>query len=218
MTSARFAITEVDVIGAERRPADAVIAESGLMVGSNVFAADLDGARARVLADPWIADATFARRLPGTILVRVTERKAAALIALGETFLATSDGEPFKKLEPGDPVDPPLVTGLTQDAFAADRDGATRTVRRGIDLAAEFERFGFAKRAPLQEVHVGPDGAFTLVVGHTALQLALGGPPFHRKLDQAARVVAELDRRGAKPEAIMLDNDARPDRVVVRMR
>ena len=46
----------------------------------------------------------------------------------------------------------------------------------------------------------------------------LGGPPFRRKLEQAARVVAELDRRGAKAETIMLDNDARPERVVVRMR
>jgi hypothetical protein len=32
------------------------------------------------------------------------------------------------------------------------------------------------------------------------------------------RVVAELDRRGAKPDSIMLDNEARPDRVVVRTR
>ena len=50
------------------------------------------------------------------------------------------------------------------------------------------------------------------------MQLVLGGPPFRRKLDQAARVVAELDKRGAKADAIMLDNDTRPERVVVRMR
>jgi cell division protein FtsQ len=50
------------------------------------------------------------------------------------------------------------------------------------------------------------------------MQLVLGGPPFRRKLEQAARVVAELDKRGSKADAIMLDNDARPERVVVRMR
>jgi cell division protein FtsQ len=50
------------------------------------------------------------------------------------------------------------------------------------------------------------------------MQLVLGAPPFRRKLDQASRVVAELDRRGAKADAIMLDNDSRPERVVVRMR
>jgi cell division protein FtsQ len=67
-------------------------------------------------------------------------------------------------------------------------------------------------------VHVDSDGTFAVVVGRSALQLVLGGPPFRRKLDQAARVVAELDKRGAKADSIMLDNDSRPERVVVRMR
>jgi cell division protein FtsQ len=218
VTSPRFAVTEVDVVGNERRTADFLVGESGISVGSNVFATNLDGARARLLADPWIADATLARRLPGTILVQVTERKAVALVALGDTYLATAEGEPFKKLEPGDPVDLPLVTGLRPESVADDRTGAMQTIRRAIDLAAEYDHGALAKRSPLEEVHVEPDGAFTLVVGRSATQLVLGGPPFRRKIDQAARVVAELDRRGAKADAIMLDNDAKPDRVVVRMR
>jgi cell division protein FtsQ len=65
---------------------------------------------------------------------------------------------------------------------------------------------------------VADDGTFALVVGRAGIQLVLGAPPFRRKLEQAVRVVAELDRRGAKASAIMLDNDQRPDRVVVRMR
>ena len=62
------------------------------------------------------------------------------------------------------------------------------------------------------------NGGFTLVVGRSATELVLGGPPFRRKLEQAARVVAELEKRGAKADTIMLDNDPRPERVVVRMR
>jgi cell division protein FtsQ len=218
MTSARFAVTEIDVLGHERRSAEAVAAESGVTAGANVFSLDLDAARARILADPWIAQATLARKLPGTILIVVTERKPAALVALGDTFLATADGEPFKRLAPDDPVDLPLVTGLRADALTEDREGTMRTVRRAIDLAAEYEHGALARRAPLEEVHVDSDGTFSVVVGRGAMQLVLGGPPFRRKLDQAARVVAELDKRGAKADSIMLDNDARPERVVVRMR
>jgi cell division protein FtsQ len=91
-------------------------------------------------------------------------------------------------------------------------------IRRAVDLAAEYERGALSKRFPLEEVHVEADGAFALVIGRSALELVLGGPPFRRKLEQATRVVAELDTRGAKAEAIMLDNDTRPERVVVRMR
>jgi cell division protein FtsQ len=218
MTSPRFAVREVDVVGNERRPDEAIAAESGIAAGTNVFVLDLDAARERLLADPWIADATLARRLPGTILVQVVERRPAALVALGDTFLATVEGEPFKRLEPGDPIDLPLVTGLRVEALAADRDGTTRTIRRAVDLAAEYERGALARHSPLQEVHVDAGGGFQLVVGRRAMQLVLGGPPFRRKLEQAARVVAELDKRGAKADAIMLDNEARPERVVARIR
>jgi cell division protein FtsQ len=218
MTSPRFAIASIEVTGNDRRASGVLVSESGLAPGGNVFAADLDAARAKLLADPWIVDASLARRLPGTIMVRVTERKAAALVALGDTYLATGEGEPFKVFEPGDPVDLPVVTGIGAEGLAQDRDGAIRAIRRAIDLAAEFDRTGLGRRAPLEEVHVGADGAFTLVVGHAGMELVLGGPPFRRKLDQAVRVVAELDRKGAKADAIMLDNDTRPERVVVRMR
>jgi cell division protein FtsQ len=218
LASSRFTITSIEVSGGDRRAAAVLIAESGLTTGVNVFAADLDAARAKILADPWVAEASLARRLPGTISVVVQERKAAALVALGPTFLATSDGRPFKQAEAGDPVDLPLVTGLRPESVASDPEGSMHTIRRAIDLAAEVERSGLGAHLPLEEVHVADDGTFALVVGRVALQLVLGAPPFRRKLDQAVRVVAELDRRGAKASAIMLDNDQRPDRVVVRMR
>jgi len=218
MHSPRFAITDIAVVGTERRTTADIVAESGLALGANVFAADLDAARSRVLADPWISEATLARRLPGTILMQVTERKPVTLVAAGDLFLAGADGEPFKKFEPTDPVDLPVVTGLRPERLTEDHVGAVRTIRRAVDLAAEYERGALSARLPLEEVHVEANGAFALVVGRSALELILGGPPFRRKLEQAARVVAELDGRGARAEAIMLDNDARPERVVVRMR
>ena len=218
MTSSRFAITDIDVVGNERRTTADIVAESGLVVGANVFAADLDATRAKVLADPWISEITLARRLPGTILMQVTERKPVALVSVGDMFLAGADGEPFKRLEPTDPVDLPLVSGLRPERLTEDHEGTVRMIRRAVDLAAEYERGALSKRFPLEEVHFEADGAFALVIGRSALELVLGGPPFRRKLEQATRVVAELDTRGAKAEAIMLDNDTRPERVVVRMR
>jgi cell division protein FtsQ len=50
------------------------------------------------------------------------------------------------------------------------------------------------------------------------VSLVLGGPPFRRKLEQAARVSSELERRGQSPDAILLDGTSRPERVVARVR
>jgi cell division protein FtsQ len=216
--SARFAVTEIVVSGAKRRTAEDLETEAGLTRGQNVFTVDLERVRARLLNDPWISDATLARRLPGTILVQVTEREAGAIVALDGTYLASRDGEIFKRFEVGDPTDLPIITGIASDQVAEDRDGVTSMIRRAQDLASDYEHGPLAERAPLEEIHLGRDGTVNLVVGKDAIGIALGDPPFRRKLDEAARVLAELDRRGAKAETIMIDNLARPERVVVRMR
>jgi cell division protein FtsQ len=217
-TTPRFAVKEINVSGNARRTADDIAAEAGIAKGGNVFALDLERARSRLLADPWIHDASIVRRLPGTVSVQVTERDAAAIVALGDSYLASRDGEIFKRLETGDPTDLPAVTGLTSEAIAEDREAAVRSVRRALDLAAEYERSPLAARAPLQEVHIADGEALTLFVGKTAIALELGVAPFHRKLEEAARVLGELEKRGARADAIMLDSEAHPERVVARVR
>ncbi|MFO0675538.1 MAG: FtsQ-type POTRA domain-containing protein [Polyangiaceae bacterium] len=217
-TSPRFAVTDVDVSGTNHLTPEGVSELGKLTMGANIFSVDLDQARARLLGHPWIKDVELSRRLPGRITVRIVEREAGAIVALGDTYLASKEGDVFKRFEAGDPADLPVLTGLTLQAFSEDKEGAERTVRRALDLAGEYERGPLAEKAPLQEVHVGGGGAFTLTVGKSAVALVLGDPPYRKKLDQAVRVFAELERRGGKADAIMLDNEARPDRVVVRMR
>ena len=217
-TTPRFAVSEIVVSGGSHRKEEEIVAVSGIVKGKNVFSTDLDAARAQLIADPWIKEARLERRLPGTVGIFVEERKAAGIVAAGDTYLVSSEGEIWKRLEPGDPTDLPIVTGLSVQMVAEDRKGAEAVVKRALELAAEYERSPLAKRSPLQEIHVTGTGATSLVVGKSAMTLELGEPPFRRKLEQAARVVAELDKRGAKADTILLDDESRQDRVVVRMR
>jgi cell division protein FtsQ len=218
-TSPRFAVREIVTIGAKRRSAEDLAITAGIAKGQNVFTTDLDRARARLLADPWIRQASLARQLPGTIFVQVEEREAAGLVAAsGETYLATREGQIIKRLEPGDPTDLHVVTGVSAQQIVDDREGTTRTIRRALDLAFDYDRSPLGQRAPLEEVHVEETNDMTLVIGKSAVVLRMGAAPYRKKLEQAVRVFGELDRRGAKPDVIMLDDDARPERVVVRMR
>jgi len=226
-TSPRFAVSEIVTTGAKHRTPDELATVAGIAKGQNVFTTDLDRARTRLMADPWVSEASLARQLPGTIFLRVVEREAGGIVATndgspraagGETYLVTREGALIKRLEAGDPTDLPIVTGVVLQAMIDDREGSARTVRRALDLASDYDHCPLAHRSGLEEVHVESNGEMTLVVGKNAVQLHMGPPPYRRKLEQAVRVVAELDRRGAKPDSIMLDNEARPDRVVVRMR
>lgn len=218
-TSPRFGVTEIVTTGAKHRSPDELATTAGIAKGQNVFTTDLDRARARLLADPWISEASLGRQLPGTIFVHVVERQAAGLLATNEgTYVVQRDGTIIKKVEQGDPTDLHVVTGIKVQQLVDDREGATRTIARALDLASDYDHSPLAAAKPLEEVHVENNGEMTLVVGKSAVTIKLGAAPYRRKIEQAVRVVAELDRRGAKPDAIMLDNDARPDRVVVRVR
>src|SRR5207253_260388 len=61
MSSTRFAVSEIDVTGTHHRTNDEIVHQAGLERGKNVFLLDLDSARAKILTDPWISDATIAR-------------------------------------------------------------------------------------------------------------------------------------------------------------
>jgi cell division protein FtsQ len=218
LASPRFAIDDVVVHGMHHRTAEALLTEAGIVKGTNVFALDLEQARAKLLRDPWIDTATIVRRLPGKVLVEVTEREIGAIVALPEAYLVARDGRIFKRFEVSDPVDLPVITGLTSDAVAADREGAQRTIVRALDLAGDYEHGPLASRAPLEEIHLSNGGELTLVVGKESVSVALGLPPYRRKLEEMARIMSELEHRKEHASVVMLDDEARPDRVVVRTR
>ncbi len=226
-TSPRFAVNDILTTGAKRRSPDELASTAGLAKGQNIFFTDLSAARARLEADPWVSEASLSRKLPSTIFLRVVEREASGIVATndgtakasgGETYLVTREGVLIKRLEAGDPTDLPIVTGVVLQQLVDDREGSARTVRRALDLASDYEHSPLGTRLPLEEVHVETNFEMRLVVGKSALSLHMGAGPYRRKLEQAVRVISELDRRGAKPDSILMDNEARPDRVVVRMR
>jgi len=218
LSSPRFAVEDVVVQGGHVRTAEVIAAVAGVAKGENIFSIDLERARSKLLHDPWIETATVSRHLPGRVTIHVVEREAGAIVAVPETYLAGRDGHIFKRLEAGDPGDLPVITGLTSEAIAQDRVGAERAIVRALDLANDYEHGPMAARSPLQEIHVSNGSELTLVVGKDGVAIALGLPPFRRKLDEAARIFSELEHRGAHASVVMLDDEARPDRVVVRTR
>jgi cell division protein FtsQ len=218
-TSPRFSVRTIDVHGTSRRSPEDIARRAGIAIGQNVFVADLEAARAGILDDPWIEQASLRRKLPSGIAVEVVEREAFALVAIdSDLYLATRQGEPFKKPEPGDPFDLPVVTGVRADDVIKDRVGAIASIRRALDLVTDFEHVGPAKSFPVQEVHIEDDGGLVLAVGKEAIRLHMGKGPYRQGLDQANRVLGELGNRRASASVVFLDNDAHPERVVVRMR
>lgn len=76
---AGLAVERVLVAGRQRTGSEALIAAVGAGLGTPILAFDLEAARQRVLALPWVREASVSRRLPGTLVVTIEERRPRAL-------------------------------------------------------------------------------------------------------------------------------------------
>jgi cell division protein FtsQ len=219
LSSPRFAIHTVDLVGAKRNTLEQVKAQSGVSLGDNIFATDTDAAERKLLENPWISEVKVTRRLPSALRVELTEREATAVVALAEhVYLVTREGVPFKEVQPGDPYDLPLITGASPENLARDRTREIERIQTGLEVLRQFERVPLSKVYPAEEVHLADAGDVTLTCGKDGVTLELGTGPWRKKLLMAEEVVGELRKKGRTPGIVFLDNQAHPERVVVRMR
>jgi cell division protein FtsQ len=91
-------VNEVFVIGRHETPREHLLEALGAERGSAILGLDIVAARARLLALPWIAEASVERLLPDMIVVRITERKPLALWQNHAQFaLIDTDGEVIQR-------------------------------------------------------------------------------------------------------------------------
>ena len=214
LTGKAFALREVRLEGAVHLTREDVIRLSALHVGENLFRLDAPRVAESVRRSPWVKSALVRRVLPGTLLVEVTERTAVALWSDGTLYFVSAEGEIFKPVEPGDNVDLPVITSETSE-IGKDRAVLETALEGALQVIAEYTSSALAKKWPLAEVHVLPDGAYRAHVGRSGVRLDLGRPPFGDKVERTLQAVSEVERRGQKPVAVFLSEDA--ERAVVRI-
>jgi cell division protein FtsQ len=219
LTSPRFSIQEVNLLGGKRVAPEVARDQAGIVPGSNIFALDTALAERKLLENPWISQARVTRDLPRSLRVEIKEREPAALAVFSERlYLVTADGEPFKELSPGDPADFPLITGVSVEGLSRDRAREIDRVKLGLEVLEQYSRITLSKTQPAQEVHLADSGDVVLTAGKEGITFELGRDAYRRKLLMGEQVVGEMRRKGRSPGIVFLDNQAHPERVVVRMK
>jgi cell division protein FtsQ len=141
-----------------------------------------------------------------------------ALLALDALYLVAEDGTAFKKVEDGDPVDLPVITGVDQVGSGSDRALSNSVLLSAVALLHDYREVGLFRREPIAEIHVEPDAGLSLYIGEDATHVRLGARPYRQKLRRLRGVLDRLEKRHDDPAYVYLDNQRRPDRVTVRLR
>lgn len=219
LTTPRFALQHFELVGARRSTAPKLAELGGMSIGQNLLGLDLDASERKIAADPWLRRVRLTRKLPSTLRIEIEENEASAIALLSDSaFLVTREGAPFKPLNPQDPSDLPLISGVSAEDVAKDRPTAMARLATGVEILRQYERLQMSKIHPAQEVHLELSGRVRLTVGDAGITLELGSGSFRRKLLMAERVAAQLRSQNRTPGILFLDNDAHTERVVVRMK
>ena len=217
-TSPRFAVATITVRGSHVLTADEVRDLLPFHVGDNVFSVDTGAAERALLAEPWVARAHVRRRLPRTVVVELTERTPAAVVAADGLYLVDAAGRPFKRadVEHGEGEGLPVVSGVPRPMFTTAPEQASARVKRGLEVLGAWADGG--TRPPIGEVHVDHHGA-TLFTYDDAVAVRVGdaaGPILGdrlRRFDAAWAALSPDERTRAR--AIHVDDDTRGDLVTV---
>jgi cell division protein FtsQ len=110
--AADLIVTDVLVVGRRHTPKHDLVKALGVRLGTPILALDLDAARARIEALPWIASASIERHLPDTVYLRIAERRPIARwYDDGKMHVVDRDGNAIALDDAGSYPRLPLVTG-----------------------------------------------------------------------------------------------------------
>ncbi|WP_298371904.1 cell division protein FtsQ/DivIB [uncultured Bradyrhizobium sp.] len=119
--SAGFRITTVGINGRRQLSQDEVLAIGGVNGRSSLLFLDADTVRAKLKANPWIADATILKLYPGRLQIDIVERTAFALWQQnGRLSVIASDGAVLEPYVSRRFLNLPLVVGKGADTRAQD--------------------------------------------------------------------------------------------------
>ncbi len=212
-----FRIREIRFEGLGRATAEELLELSPVRRGDHLLFSDVDVVAAALRRHPWIASVAVARDLPGTLEVRVVERRAAALVDLGGLYLVDEGGVVFKRAVPGDGLDLPVVTGIGREAWVERREEVEPLLTAALVLLARWSERGLDRTERLSEIHIDAEYGTTLFTGDDGLEIRLGHGDIPEKLERLERVLSALAAEGRRAEVLHLDNRRRPDWVAVRL-
>ncbi|MCI0572195.1 MAG: FtsQ-type POTRA domain-containing protein [Myxococcaceae bacterium] len=215
LTSPTFTLQKLTVEGASRVSPGELARLGGITPGLNLFALDVDALERALATHPWVRRVVATRHLPSGLAIHVDEHEPAALLAMGDLYLLNAEGTPFKRLQRGDAVDLPLVTGVERDAYVADPEATSARLREALAVMDAYADAGLAKAGRLSEVRLEADGTVLVTGAGQEVRLPQGNVTPH--LHRLALVRAELARRRMGAEVIHLDNRARPGWVAVKV-
>jgi cell division protein FtsQ len=206
LTNEVLTITSLTLSGDTVLSGDDVRSRLEGLRGLNMMAVDLEEWRQKALESPWVEDAALRRVLPGSLDVKIVERRPIGVGRIGSVlYLIDQRGIVIDEYGPihGE-FDLPLIDGLAAGGSSSARGPAVhedRAALAGRVMASLQGRPDLAARVSQIDV-TDPHNAVVILEGDTVL-IRLGADQFVERLQSYLDVASTL--RGQVPQIDYVD-------------
>lgn len=210
-----FALERIAVEGSLQTSLGEIPGLMALKGGGNLLTLDISEVARCLGSRPEIRRASVAKRFPNELVVKVEERKPSVLVLIeSKLYQADEEGVLLREIGPGDPLDLPVVSGLSRSAVAVGVKPEGRQFPNAMRLLRAVERRA-STFGQVSEVRVDPVEGLTLFLEELPVPVRVGWEDFEQKISKLERVFSRLAER----EGELVSVDLRFDQqVVVRQR
>jgi len=170
---------------------------SGILSGAaqgNIWSLSSRDIGRRLLSHPWVRSVSVRKAFPDRLVVRIEERKPAAMVNLDALYYVDEEGTIFKRLAAYDPKNFPIVTGFSRGDLTA-RDAVTlQNLKKTLELLRCTE--SGALRQNVSEVHFDAQDGYTLVTRDSGLQIKIGMMDFREAMKRIEEAMPKLSSVG----------------------
>jgi cell division protein FtsQ len=214
--SGQLNIGEVKIMGCMNIVESELLDLAKVDFRSNLFNLDLQEVNHRLAQHPWVEKAKVHRDVSGkALIIEVQERVPRALILLDELYLLDRNGEAFKKAEPKEKMEFPILTGLTFQEWKQREPKAMELFRQALELLDQMEGRKIFTFQEISEIHMSKKNGLTIYTLTGGVPIKVGMGDYADKLNRLEKVLPDLRSKWRGVEYLALDY---PKKVVVKMK
>ena len=176
-----------------------ILSAAGIEKGANIFGINLDIARTRLTAHPWIDTVSIIREFPNRLVIEVTEHRPVAIAEIDHPYLINERGEIFDKSRGAFPT-LPVIKGLSRDSLPLagmpplHGPGVLhRAVRELIPLLGPLTQK--ESRFVVTSIEADPHTGLRLITDGATRCIILGFGHFEKKIKRVNELFALLEKK-----------------------
>jgi len=190
-----FRANNISVIGNQRLSDSEILRQAQIKTESNILSVNLQLARKRLMAHPWVAEAEIRRELPDAMAIKITEHKPLAIVDLGRKFIISTRGEIFTFWSPTDYDTLPVIDGL--EFFDLEEPGKPRSLL--LDAVMEVFQLGSKLNSILptrfiNRVFVDRESGITICAFEKNQTIKLGFHDYPEKYERFKEILFQIKK------------------------